>query len=89
MLLASEVEPFPIMVTRTRFPYCKHLGNISRLDGAKLEPVDIVTGDSPCQDMSVADGRAGLKGSRSVLFMEYVRVVITCYIQVTWMMWQV
>lgn len=63
------------LVTQTRFPSCRHLGDISRLDGTKLEPVDIVTGGSPCQDMSVAGGRAGLKGGRSVLFMEYVRVV--------------
>ncbi len=75
VLWASEIEPFPIIVTQTRFPSCKHLGDISRLDGTKLEPVDIVTGGSPCQDMSVAGGRAGLKGSRSVLFMEYIRVV--------------
>ncbi len=75
VLWASEIEPFPIMVTQTRFPGCKHLGDISRLDGTKLEPVDIVTGGSPCQDMSVAGNRAGLSGSRSVLFMEYVRIV--------------
>lgn len=53
----------------------KHLGDITKLDGAKLPPVDIVTGGSPCQDLSVAGKREGLAGERSGLFMEQVRIV--------------
>ena len=66
---ASEVEKFPIEVTKKRFPHMEHLGDITRIDGAKIRPVDIITFGSPCQDLSVAGKRAGLKGSRSGLFM--------------------
>ena len=47
---ASEIETFPIEVTRLRFPDMVHVGDITKLDGAKLPPVDIICGGSPCQD---------------------------------------
>ena len=80
---ASEVEPYPIAVTKTRFPTMKHLGDISKINGAEIEPVDIITFGSPCQDLSVAGKRAGLKHeangdeetTRSGLFMEAVRII--------------
>ena len=50
-LWASEIEPFPIEVTRLRFPDMLHVGDITKLDGADLPPVDIITGGSPCQDL--------------------------------------
>ena len=72
---ASEIEPFPIRVTTKRMPFMKHYGDISKLDGGKIEPVDIITFGSPCQDMSVAGRRDGLNGERSSLFYEAVRIV--------------
>ena len=72
---ASEIEPFPIRVTTKRLPFMKHYGDVSRMDGGKIEPVDIITFGSPCQDMSVAGKRAGLDGSRSNLFYEAIRIV--------------
>lgn len=72
---ASEIESFPIEVTKKRFPEMKHLGDITKVDGAEIEPVDIVTFGSPCQDLSVAGKRAGLDGERSGLFMEAVRII--------------
>ena len=72
---ASEIEPFPIRVTTKRLPFMKHYGDISVMDGSKIEPVDIITFGSPCQDMSVAGKRAGLDGSRSNLFYEAVRII--------------
>lgn len=80
---ASEVEPYPIAVTRSRFPHMRHLGDVSKVNGADLEPVDIVTFGSPCQDMSIAGKRAGIKHegkgdeetTRSGLFMEAVRII--------------
>ncbi len=74
-LWASEIEPFPIEVTKHHFPDMIHVGDITKLDGAKLPPVDIVCGGSPCQDLSVAGARAGLSGARSGLFMEQIRIV--------------
>ena len=80
---AAEVEPYPIAVTSSRFPKMKHLGDISKVNGAEIEPVDIITFGSPCQDLSVAGKRAGLKHedngddetTRSGLFMEAVRII--------------
>lgn len=47
---ASEIEPFPILVTKLRFPQMTHMGDITKLNGADLPPVDIICGGSPCQD---------------------------------------
>ena len=71
---ASEIEAFPISVTKTRFPHMVHVGDITRLRGAELPPVDILCGGSPCQDLSVAGARAGLAGVRSGLFLEQIRI---------------
>ena len=72
---ASEIEPFPIRVTTARFPNIKHYGDISTLDGSELEPVDIISFGSPCQNLSVAGKREGLDGDRSSLFYEAIRIV--------------
>ena len=53
----------------------QHLGDITKIDGAKVSPVDVITGGSPCQDLSIAGRRAGLAGQRSGLFMEQIRIV--------------
>ena len=72
---AAEVEPYPIKVTKTRLPFMKHLGSVTEIDGAKIEPVDIITFGSPCQDLSIAGKREGLQGNRSGLFHEAMRIV--------------
>ena len=80
---ASEVEPYPIAVTRSRFPGMIHLGDVSRIHGNEIDPVDIVTFGSPCQDMSIAGKRAGIKNenvgdaetTRSGLFHEAARII--------------
>ena len=80
---ASEVEPYPIAVTKSRFPDVKHLGSVTDIKGGEVEPVDVITFGSPCQDLSVAGKRAGLKHeangddetTRSGLFMEAVRII--------------
>ncbi len=74
-LWASEIEPFPIRVTTKRLPMMKHYGDVSKLSGGKLPPVDIITFGSPCQDMSIAGRRSGLGGERSGLFFEAVRII--------------
>ena len=82
-VFASEVEPYPISVTKSRFPNMKHLGSVTDVHGGDIEPVDIITFGSPCQDLSVAGKRAGLKHeangddetTRSGLFMEAVRII--------------
>ncbi|HEN0367633.1 TPA: DNA (cytosine-5-)-methyltransferase [Streptococcus agalactiae] len=72
---SSEIEPFPIRVTTKRLPEVKHLGDVTKIKGDEIEPVDIITFGSPCQDMSIAGKRAGLDGSRSNLFYEAIRII--------------
>lgn len=80
---ASEIEPYPIAVTRSRFPQMIHLGNVTEINGRKVKPVDIITFGSPCQDMSIAGKQAGMKHesrgdegtTRSGLFYEAVRII--------------
>lgn len=73
---ASEIEPFCIRVTSLRFPNMKHLGSVTDVDGSKVEPVDIITFGSPCQDLSVAGKQAGIhEGERSNLFFEAIRII--------------
>lgn len=80
---ASEIEPYPIAVSKSHFPNVKHLGDICKIKGSELEPVDIITFGSPCQNMSIAGNREGIKhitiGSnettQSGLFIEAIRVI--------------
>ena len=71
----SEIEPFPIAVTEKRLPFVKHLGDINSINGAEIEPVDIITFGSPCTDLSVAGKRQGLNAERSWLFFQAIRII--------------
>ena len=72
---ASEIEPAPISITKRHFPNMRHLGDITAINGADIEPVDIITFGSPCQDLSITGRRAGLDGEKSGLFLEALRVI--------------
>ena len=74
-LWASEIETAPISISKRHFPDMKHLGDIKNINGAEIDPVDVITFGSPCQDLSVAGKRAGLEGKRSGLFMEAMRII--------------
>lgn len=72
----SEVEPFAIAVIKKRFPDVLHLGDINKLDGAAVPPVDIITGGFCCQGLSaVGKRRAGLHGERSGLFFQVIWII--------------
>lgn len=71
----SEIEPFPCKVTKARFPAMKNYGDITKINGAEIEPVDIIVFGSPCQDLSTAGKRQGLQGEKSSLFNEAIRVI--------------
>ena len=66
----------------------KHIGNITEVDGGEIDPVDIITFGSPCQDLSVAGSRKGLAGERSGLFLEAVRVIIEDFEKITLPWWE-
>ena len=72
---ASEIEEVPMSITKRHLPQMRHLGDITKICGREIEPVDVVTFGSPCQDLSVAGKRAGLGGWRSGLFLEAVRII--------------
>ena len=72
---ASEIEPYPIAVTCSRFPQMEHLGSVTEVHGDGVKPVDVITFGSPCQDLSVAGKQAGIhEGKRSSLFFEAIRI---------------
>ena len=74
-LWASEIVPSCVSVTKKFFPDMAHVGDVTRLDGAKLPPVDIITFGSPCQGLSLAGQRRGLADERSGLFLEAIRII--------------
>lgn len=75
-LWAAEIEPYPISVTKARFPGMKHLGSVLDINGAEVAPVDVITFGSPCQDLSIAGKQKGIHdGERSNLFFEAIRII--------------
>lgn len=74
-LWSSEIDPFPASVTKAHFPDTIQLGDVTKIDGAEIAPVDIICAGSPCQDLSIAGKRAGLEGDRSNLFYQAMRIV--------------
>ncbi len=74
-VFAAEVEPFPIRVTTKRLPFVKHYGDVNSIRGDGVEPVDIITFGSPCQNLSIAGKRAGLDGKQSSLFFQAIRII--------------
>lgn len=74
-LWSSEIDPFPASVTKAHFPDTIQLGDVTKINGAEIPPVDIICAGSPCQDLSIAGRRAGLEGERSNLFYQAIRIV--------------
>lgn len=74
-LWTSEIELAPSEISKCHFPTATQLGDVTKINGAEIPPVDIISFGSPCQDMSIAGNRAGLDGNRSGLFHEAVRII--------------
>lgn len=72
---ASEVEKAPISITKRQFPTMLHLGDITKINGGKIPPVDVITFGSPCQNLSNIGKREGLKGKQSSLFYQALRII--------------
>ena len=71
----SEIEPNCVEIAARHFPEAKQLGDITKLNGADINPVDIISFGSPCQNLSTAGNQRGLDGEKSQLFFEAVRIV--------------
>lgn len=74
-LWSGEIDPFPASITKKHFPDTIQLGDVTKINGAEIPPVDIICAGSPCQDLSIAGKRAGLEGERSNLFYQAMRIV--------------
>ena len=72
---ASEILPDCVDIAKKHFPDIEHLGDITKLNGEEMQPVDIISFGSPCQNLSTAGNGKGLEGSASCLFFEAVRVI--------------
>lgn len=72
---SSEIDRFPIAVTKKHFPNTLQLGDIKNIIGSKIPKVDIVTMGSPCQNLSIAGNREGFNGKESGLFKEAIRII--------------
>ena len=73
-----EIEPFCVKVLDKHWPQVKKYHDIREVKPSELEPVDLICGGFPCQDLSVAGRRAGLAGKRSGLFYEFMRIADEC-----------
>jgi len=83
----SEVDKYANAVLQYRFPNIKNLGDVCKIKKEDIsEPIDIITGGSPCQDLSVAGKGAGLNGARSGLFFHFIRLISE--IQPTYFIWE-
>jgi DNA (cytosine-5)-methyltransferase 1 len=69
-----EIDGAANRVLARRWPDVRRYGDIAAVDPADLEPVGLLCGGFPCQDLSVAGARAGLAGARSGLFREFMRL---------------
>ena len=72
---ASEIEKYPISITRRHFPNMLHLGDITKLNGGKISAVHVLTFGSPCQNLSLCGTRTGLAGEKSSLFFQAIRII--------------
>lgn len=73
---ASEIDKYAIQITQKNYPNTKQIGSVTEVKGIDLPKIDLLFGGSPCQDLSKAKTNGeGLKGSRSGLFWEYVRLL--------------
>ena len=72
---SSEIEAFPMAVTKKHFPDTLQLGDINRLNGAEIPPVDIICAGSPCQGLSISGKKKGLNDERSGLFRQAINIV--------------
>src|SRR5690606_985558 len=71
----SEVDKWAIQIANNNYPDIIQLANIENIKGSELAEIDLMIGGSPCQDLSIAGNGAGLKGSRSALFYDFVRLL--------------
>ncbi len=72
---ASEIDKHAIKVTQHNYPNTIQLGDVTQIKAEDLPKIDLLIGGSPCQDLSISKKNGkGLKGQKSGLFWEYIRI---------------
>lgn len=79
-----EIDDWANGLLQKRFPNATHHRDVQKIGKDNLEPVDIISGGFPCQDISVAGKGAGLDGKRSGLWFEMWRII--CELQPRWVL---
>lgn len=75
---ASEVDKYAIKVAKKNYPHTIHIGDVTKVDGTKLDKIDLLIAGSPCQGFSFAGKQLNFKDPRSALFFEFVRLFKEC-----------
>ena len=70
-----EIDPYCQRVLAKHWPHVTRYGDIRAADWSAVEPVDLLCGGFPCQDISLAGKGAGLSGERSGLWFEYAKAI--------------
>lgn len=73
---ASEIDKYAEAVSRKHYPDIIRLGDVQNWRSWKIDQPDLIIGGSPCQNLSIAGDRTGLKGEKSSLFFEFVNVLV-------------
>ena len=71
----SEIDKYACQVLKYNFPNTKNYGDITKINWAEIPDFDLLVGGSPCQDLSIAGKRAGLKGARSSLAWSFINAL--------------
>jgi DNA (cytosine-5)-methyltransferase 1 len=83
----SEFEPAPSKIMAAHWPGVPNHGDMTAIDWGNVEPVDLISGGTPCQDLSHAGRRRGMtEGTRSNLWVAMREAIAT--IQPTWVVWE-
>lgn len=72
---SSEIDKYAIKVSKNQYPDITHIGDVSKLDGRQYKDFTLLIGGSPCQNLSCRGDKMGLRGSKSSLFFEFVRIL--------------
>ena len=75
---AAEIDKYAIQIAKKNYPNTIHLGDVTQIDGTKLDNIDLLLGGSPCQGFSFAGKQLNFNDPRSALFFEFVRLLKEC-----------
>mgnify|MGYP003624831647 FL=1 len=72
---ASEIDKYAMTIAKKNYPNIEHIGDVTQVDGTKLDKIDLMIGGSPCQGFSFAGKQLNFSDPRSALYFEFVRLL--------------